>query len=497
MKTSDLLLSIIRLCETKRTVSAFINGAPGSGKTFLLKQLAKELPKATRNTLVYGPYQVSSMDEFSDLLINDCFNTGYLNSLMPSDYFVDIIKTFEWLNRNIQSTNRQTITILIDLNDKITDIDTLRTWFSSIRFLEHGWNSDTSGLLILLASNWNHNLLDSYYKEIRLSFPYTVSQNYFLWDGISVDQMDKIITKNFPSTPKIVPLGLLLHEITGGHPGAAIDILETIQERESLTIASMLNAAKIAARNGKMAGDLVSKWSSLSTKTRNVIRHLLLLRQIPISNLRPHLDGLASFGLVKEKEIADTTYAVISSWYIEMVIRSHLNGLEIEDENLNEVDPEDLPLPLVSINNEAFLIINEIETMIRKFVIVRSSANKINGKGVLENRGVRYDKFLNRNMSAHERASDWRDKSRSVGLSVDTNPLVTYLSVKDLPLLVDELSREIKSEKWSTISSAINSMGDIRDAVMHNQIIDDKAFIQLFDLRAAIYNALLPESPTN
>ena len=493
MKTSDLILPLVRLSETKRAVTAFVNGAPGSGKSFLLEQLAKELPKSFRNPLVYGPYNVSAVEEFTTRFVADCHATGYLDTTIPSDYLVDLVGTFAWLKQNIQSTTRQTIIILIDLNEKITESDSLRTWFSSIRSLEHGWEHGSSGILIMLAGNWNHNLLDSYYKEIRLSFPYTVNYNYFPWDGISVEQIDAIIDKYFPSTQKIVPFGMLLHEITGGHPGAAIDILKTVPRGTPLTITSILTATKKAACDGEMAGELVSKWVSLPLKARGVIRHLLLLRQIPITNLRPYFDGLTSFGLLREKDIAGTSYGLINSWYTELVVRNHLNSLEIEEENLTKVDIEDLSLPIVSINNEAFLIINEIETLVRNFVTVRLSATKTIGKGVLWNRGIRYDKFQNQNLSAHERANNWKEKSRTAGLRVDLNPLIAYLSIKDLPFLVEELAREIKSEQWLSISSALNSIGDIRDAVMHNQIIDDIAYTRLFDLRAAIYNALRPE----
>jgi hypothetical protein len=494
VKTTDLILSLLRLSETKRAVTAFVNGAPGVGKTFLLQQLSKELPNSIRNTLVFGPYHVGSVEEFTSKLLDECRARAYIEGEIPSDYLTDLMGTFDWLKQNIQTTSRQTIIILIDLDYKIAEKDTWRSWFSSIRSLEQTWEHSSARLLVLLASNWNHNLLDDYYKEIRLSFPYTVSQNYFPWDGVSVEQIDDIVGKYFAATPNIVPFGCLLHEISGGHPGAVEDILKTIPKGEQLSIASILTAVKKAACNGKMAEELVAKWICLPAKARAVVRHLLLMRQIPATKLRPYFDGLYTVGLLKEKVVAGTVYGVLNSWYVELTARYHLKELEIEEENLSKVGLDDLTPPLVSINNEAYLIINEIENMARNFVTVQLSATKIPGKALLWNRATRYDKFHDQYLSAYERSIEWKENSRAAGLPVDLNPLIAYLSIKDLPKLIEELAKELKSDQWTRISSALDAIGDIRDAIMHNQIIDDDAFTRLFILRAAIYDALRPET---
>ena len=44
--------------------------------------------------------------------------------------------------------------------------------------------------------------------------------------------------------------------------------------------------------------------------------------------------------------------------------------------------------------------------------------------------------------------------------------------------------------EWTRIAQAIRSLSDVRDAVMHNQFIDDEAFERLYDLKSQIYEEL-------
>lgn len=46
------------------------------------------------------------------------------------------------------------------------------------------------------------------------------------------------------------------------------------------------------------------------------------------------------------------------------------------------------------------------------------------------------------------------------------------------------------SEAWQLIAQAIRDLASVRDAVMHNQLIDDTALQSLYDLQADIYEAL-------
>ena len=497
METNDMVLSLAKLIESKRVATAYINGAPGSGKTILLQELSRELPKMVRHTRIFGPYPGNSVQGFMTLLIDDCFSSGYLEDKIPSIYLDDFIGAFDWLRKNLYVSSHQTIIILLDLKSTNLEEDTARSWFSSVRSLEHTWKDGPARLVVVVAGFWNHNLLDMYYHKIRLSFPYTLDENYFHWGGISVNQMDEMITRRFPSASPVIPYGRLLHEITGGHPGAAEDILYLIPNGKQLSICTLIDAVKEAACNGKMAQELVAEWSRLPSKAHAILYRLLMMQQLPLSSLQSYFDGLHASGLISEKNVGDTTYGVIRGWYFESVLRSHLNEIDIEETGLDKIETDEMIPPLVSINAEAYHLINEIENLARNFSLICLSKVSKKGENLLQGRVIKYDKHYQKNMDARERAIEWRESSREAGLPVNLNPLIAYLSISHLGMLIKELADEIRSEQWMQIADAIEATSGIRDAVMHNQLIDDSAFQKLFDLRAAIYDAMRPTSTSS
>jgi hypothetical protein len=73
---------------------------------------------------------------------------------------------------------------------------------------------------------------------------------------------------------------------------------------------------------------------------------------------------------------------------------------------------------------------------------------------------------------------------------------MAYLTTNDLAGIICEIAMEIRSDQWKKIAKVLESTIGIRDAVMHNQMIDDQAYLRLFDLRAEIFRALSPE-PNN
>ena len=73
---------------------------------------------------------------------------------------------------------------------------------------------------------------------------------------------------------------------------------------------------------------------------------------------------------------------------------------------------------------------------------------------------------------------------------MELNPLIAYLSTRELANLIEELGAELHSPQWLRIAQAIRALSDVRDAVMHNQLIDDNQLEQLYKLQANIYDAL-------
>lgn len=494
MDPEDLLNSLIRLMGIRRATSVYLNGAPGSGKTSLLRQIKIEFPKENPNSYVFGPYSTGSIIDFTNVLLKDCRDTALIEDGPQREGSMDLLGTFVWLKENLQTTERQTVLILVDLEDAGLDVDGLRCWFSSIRSLEEKWEGGPCKLVVVITGFWDPNQLEEHYAKIRLSFPYTIGHNYYPWDGIPVRQMEELIADRFPKRTSPVPFGRLLHEITDGHPGAAVDILTAIPNGKELSIASILAAVKRAASGGTMAQELVQIWSRLPDKTLAVIRRMLLLQQIPEQNLRLYFDQLRSAGLIKGKFIGGGSYGVLRSWYVECTLRYHQESLGLTDPDLNRAVIDELVPHIISVNREAYDIVVGIEDLVKNFAVVRLSSRTPSGESVLQNRAFKFDKDRNDKLSAEERALEWREASKRALLCVEINPLVAYLPINHLPALVKDVARVLGSEKWEDIADTIDKVDDIRNAVMHGQMIDDDSFKRLYNLRAQIYEALRPQS---
>ena len=96
---------------------------------------------------------------------------------------------------------------------------------------------------------------------------------------------------------------------------------------------------------------------------------------------------------------------------------------------------------------------------------------------------------INEDDDAYIRAMNWREKNRNLGLPAELNPLIAYTSTSDLSTIIEELSSSM-DPSWLEIAKLIQKISPIRDSVMHNQVIDEKALQNLFHLQTKVYAAL-------
>ena len=88
------------------------------------------------------------------------------------------------------------------------------------------------------------------------------------------------------------------------------------------------------------------------------------------------------------------------------------------------------------------------------------------------------------------RAEQWRERSREHGLPVHLNPDIAYLSLNDLGGLIEELGKLMGLDSWLRVAESVEQVVYIRDAVMHNQIIEISDLRNIYDLQNKIYSAL-------
>ena len=263
MDYADLIDRLKHQLDTKAASSLFVNGAPGTGKTFLHHELADELPKRIQRLKVLGPYKAGPADSIGIQISRDLADLRYLTQQPGLDVVDDLNSTWYWLKDNLQTTARQAFVVLIDL-DEIAwdDYETLRIWFSSMRYLEHLMDTGPVKLAVLITSFWDHPGLDEYYANLQISFPYTVSQNYVVWEEIPVRRSLELLGSIHSDDPIQAVYGKLLHEIAGGNPMVMLDILKHAEPGPP-SVATILSAAEKAAQEGCAGKKMLRTWKKL------------------------------------------------------------------------------------------------------------------------------------------------------------------------------------------------------------------------------------------
>lgn len=491
MSTPELLRRIVNLIRARNASTFYLNGPPGSGKSHLLSELAERLPTEIPRTLVLGPYRVTWDDTagLGERLMQDCRDAGFLDEMPSQGYELDLVSAWRWFRENAHVPAGQAFAVLIDLVEASQpDLKTTGSLFSSARYLEGTWDQRGVRIFHMFAGYWDHPGLERYFHTANTSFPYTVGHNYALWNGLSIDEMVALVAQVRPEESSRLH-GRVLFELTGGHPAAALDILNRIAPGD-LSFPHLLSSTRRAAVNGPAGQALLDAWCQLPAESRSVLRDLILQRRIPATALPAHLERLHVAGAIRLDQVGETSYLAFRSWYAELLTRLHTEELGIADEQTRRIRIDELMPKAAELNVEAYRLINDIETQARDFVTAQLCLLQARDQPLLEDRFKRYNDREQIFEDAHQRATDWRARSADKGLPVALNPLLAYLSIRDLADVIEEIGADIGSEAWQRIARAIQELAGVRDAVMHNQLIDDAALQRLYDLQADIYEAL-------
>jgi hypothetical protein len=486
-----LVRRLVNLIRAKNATTFYLNGPPGSGKSHLLKELARQLPTEIPRALVLGPYPVTwaEVTSLGERLIQDCRDAGFFDELSPRGSGLDLVSAWQWLRENAQVSTGQSFLVLIDLVEaNQLDLPTISSLFSGARYLEGAWSQRDMRIFHMFAGYWDHPGLERHFHSINTSFPYTVGHNYITWRGLSIEEMIALANQVRPE--KVHPLrGRLLFELTGGHPAAALDILNQIASGP-LGFPALLSSTYQAAANGPAGQTLIGAWCQLPAESRSVLRDLVLQRRMPAKVLPAHLERLRLAGVIQLDQVGAISYLNFRSWYAELLVRLHAEELGIADEQTQRIQIAELMPKAFELNVEAYRLISDIENQARNFVAVQLCLRQTHGEPILKERSKKYNDYKRVSEDAHQRAMDWQTRSAGKGLPVALNPLLAYLSTRDLADLIVEIGIEMRSEAWQRIAQAIQDLSGVRDAVMHNQLIDDAALQRLYDLQADIYEAL-------
>jgi len=498
MEVSNIITRLSQQLNTKKANSLFLNGAPGTGKSTLLERISVECTEKFPRSKVLRPYTEVSINPISRQLVEDLHNLGYLSETPDQHVIDDLNSTWHWLERTLDISIKQSFIILVDL-DSIdwNDYNSLRVLFSSLRYLEHFWESKKAQFAFVLTGFWDDAGLDEHYNNIDMSFPYTIGSNYLIWDGIECD--DFISSDIDPLFFQQNGFFEVLHEIAGGNPMIMRELALIIDPKD-ITIFHLMEAAKSAAQDIQFNKKIWECFKDLPGESIEILKELLSLRQIPVRSLSPAMERLRLMGIVKEKVSLDNRYIVLRSWYVELMIRSFLKEMDLSNSYSQGSGLTDLMPTISHLNKKAFELLQDIEILLRNYIVNHLWKHKAENEPLLS--GWYYDVTYRQDGSlvgrtervAQDVADEWRERCRKNGLAVALNPDIAYITLPGLAGMLEQLIIREESLKLDHVVEAVEEVVYIRDAVMHNQLIEFGDFEKILLLQEKISSAISAEN---
>jgi hypothetical protein len=182
-------------------------------------------------------------------------------------------------------------------------------------------------------------------------------------------------------------------------------------------------------------------------------------------------------------------YLDFSSWYVKLAVYFHAKALGTADGWIEKLDFKKMVPLMTGINAEAYRLIYDIENRVRNFVTAYLCLNN-DDEHILRDFLKEYDTNTGITTDIYQRAKAWQERSHADDFNGVENPLIAFCSTRDLAKLVSEAAPEKNSQTWQKIAQTVRAVAELRDAVMHNQLIDDKALKQLHTLQKDLYAAL-------
>jgi hypothetical protein len=484
----ELSLALYKQLVSKEASTCFLNAPPGAGKSYLLNELPAIMKQYIPNLYVLGIYS-SSQQSIPQQIAKDFYDMAFLDEQMDEDSVSSLSSLWEFLNENIGVKSPKNFIILIELdNIDFSNLNSFQALASSTRYLEHLWDKDDVHIQVVLAGFWDHHGLGDYYKNIGLSFPYTGSENYFMWGTISLEDTAHLVKEKLVVDKLILPYDKLIYEITGGHVGLIKDLLQELNPKE-LAVKEILRAAEISSKKGLYGKALINTWKQFHPDVIEMISKMLLVKKMPEKIQAKYLDLLYSAGIADYQTILGKRHITLKSWYVELLIRNHLEELGIENKQLGMILFDEFIPSITIFNTEGYRVINKIENLVRNFVVTKLCNEDAENEHILQYRIIKEDLHTKEDEDAYTRALDWKERSMKSGVEEEINPLIAYITTGDLATVIRDFSSDT-DPSWGNIATAIEEIAPIRNAVMHNQILNEKSLKRLYELQTEIFSLL-------
>ncbi len=485
--TFDLITQISGQMRSNLASTFYIAGSVRSGKTKFLQDLPDLLRQTGLSLRTLGPYTPDwdNLGELSMCILEDCCRLDLLDEHPNGP--LSLHEVWTWYAQQSRGANRAFL-ILLDLGDTTgTDIHKIATLLSDLRRFEGEWIDNKISPHFVLVGHWNPIALRDYYRQTNISFPYSRTHNFALWHGVSPHAIFEMIPIQVPAPHKII-LAQVLHELTGGHPAACREVLSRIPSGR-LNLRSILKSLRQTAQYGEVAAALVDSWRGLPPTGKVFLATLIHSRQTSSAIWPALYDLLNCLGLVREVHVGSNGYLGFRSWLVELIVRIHANDLGLDHVKISSVSLDNLVPEVSVINRTAYEAINDIENQVRNFAVIQRSLHTQLGENLLD---VRV-KPIGRNKGKTNLEKEVAKRKKAAGdadLPTEINPGMTFLFTKELAAFLVYLAEVLDSPAWVTIANSVEELNPLRNAVMHNQLVDLEQLDKLLTLRADIYREL-------
>jgi hypothetical protein len=479
-ETAETVINTLENAVRGRQV--LVLGSPGSGKTNFLDQLREDLSLRHRSWIAFtaGPASSLLSSTFFVNLVDFLKREGCLNPQFDlPDRSFSLTGFFEKVSPALYKEMIRHLVILVDdLDQNRMPLDQISNLLSSVRGFYTEWRDIDINVHFVFAGQVNPRALLGLYRDAdSASWPLEQGKTIFHLPPLTLDEVNEKINKSRGSSG--VKVGLYsryLFELSNGDVFTIARILSNLSNK-NLSCQLFFDTAEMLVDSADWIHILDLRVRDLSARAFDVLVRNLQGQFVCLSDQELREELFLS-GLFRETQF-NSVYLI--NPVVERSLRQNWSDIKPKDApdvfgNLSELIP-----PVFCLNSTAFELLSEIEMLLRNLVVVRLGI-RTKQKHLLSGLNYEINPRTDLKEDQYFRSSDWRSQ---VGKShfVDAHAaLISYTDTKDLLRLLDHLI-ETKDEVISSLKSLrpqLSGMKDIRDAVMHGQIINEKSVENLY-----------------
>jgi hypothetical protein len=490
---NDLVQKIVRQISNNTCSMPVVLSPLEEENGIFLKELEKNIESSNRKVLIMP---INTVQEFQNEpqiytdILNYIKNNGYLLNITGEEELIKAAsKNIFWKNIKpyLDIDNIESIVFLLTgVTTKDHSLVEIFDLYSNFRKFCTEWKDSQLSVHFISIGNWEPIQLENLFKKNQTSWPFVKDYNLFILPDLTEAEVFEALSyKSFSQSPKLIHAEYLW-ELTNGDPWCVSQIMLTLK---SISCGEIFDNCIKMSQSEEFSSEMKAKIQNLSVTAKKYLGNLLLGMRISCNGHIEATNELILSGLCRLIRRNETDLIEIKNWVIECAIRGkgdfyQEEGLPCIYKDFNQLIP-----PITCLNREAYNYICEIENLLRNQVILRLFENqKDKGNhplvGITTNQSASYSDNISEDMFT--RSSKWYKDRVKMSKYVDTH--TALIGFTGLPNLIEIIKKLIREKdpviiKLKPFLENFNALKDIRDAIAHNQLISEKSYQLVVNLR--------------